>query len=606
MVFNVKIGNFTTFMIYIVFLLENNARSSLLNTEPLSQVSECAVRIIEQLPWAVFKTSIFAEKDNSTLMTEILRMINVPVVINSTELSKYKGTDIRVRSNLVIIIRYSHGTIDSLLGQTLWNGATKFILLGKEQYQLAESFKEFWMRRVVNVFALAENTHGVGLYSFSPYQYNNCSSTTPILLDTCINGTFIKEQFKIINEEGRIKNLNQCPVNTSAVPVKPAVIFCKGCNNSKDIDGIEVRIVKVIGEKLNITFTFSEPKDGLNWGAIHPPKGVVGEIYNRVSDFGIGLLSPVPDRYISLDVSNFIHGKECVTFAVPAGAGNDRLWWIKSITGALKPREWLYIILSLMVTAFVIHIGSKFTPMETFMYTTASVIGYSVKMPKNLRIKVVTMFLIFFSITITNIYKASLGREMTVPHKPAEINTFKQLLDSNLDLMGDSAMVKSMEEYRSEPIYTELANRYTITSGEVEIHLYKMLQDQKFAYLCEEINFLYLALIDPVIRGKIHIIDDCVRLYFPVILMQKNSPFTHTSNVIITRLFESGIIKHWRSLFVHPLENSPNRFKPVELKRSFGSLVILLGGLILATIAFFIELFLGYRKSRVPVKKLKL
>lgn len=560
--------------------------------DPVSELSQCVVRISEGIP-GILKISVIAPKTNSSFITEFLRRVHTPVVLSSAEIHKYSWSEDWVCSNVVIIIHQENMDIDSVLSQVLWNGRTKFLLLCGERCKMDEYFREFWRIRVVNVFALKEEEAGIHLYSYTPFQVGNCSSVTPVLLDSCVNGSF-KRGVRNICEERSVTNVYQCPVNVSVVNVKPSVIFPrKDVNSSKDADGIEVRLVKTIGEKMNFTPTFSVPQDGYTWGSVYPLQGVIGELYTRQSDFGIGLLSATTERYQHLELSRFFQGRECLTFVVPVGAGSDDFLWIKNITSDLQPMEWILIFTSFLCFTIAIWAGSNLQPAAAFIYTFATFLGQSVQIPKIRTVKLLTSLWLFFSLIIINIYQAALGREITVPLKRPEIKTLRELLDSDLRLLGQPFIRHNVRQYK-EPLYLELANNFIETHELYEEIIRRMLYNRKIAYTSHDSIFWYFALTLPNSREKLRLLGDCIKVYYPYVYMQRNSPFKKRVDKIISRVFEAGINQRWRSEILHAIPVKTIGFKPVSLMRSLGIFTVLAGGHTLACIAFLVEFTMGF------------
>lgn len=565
------------------------------NVQEKSKLAECIVKIIEHLP-RILKMSIITSKERYELLTEILNRIRVPVCINVIE-KRVEGLEIRNLNDFVLILR-DDPEVSTILEGSLWDRNTKFLFLCNADREMENIFRIFWRHNVINAYALLNTSGRVELYSFLPFQ-SDCRTTKPILLDKWVGDFFEDDGLMMMNEEVRIKNMNKCQVKVSVVDVKPMAFFPKGCrcNSSRIVTGFEASYIKLFAEKMNFSALYSFPQDGQGWGRISPPGGVVGEVYNKVSDIGFGLIAPLLERYENLDLSRNYHGTECITFAVPSGSGKRPLSWLNKISGH-KTIPWLFILISLLTVTVVFWLGSNITLTSSLFYIYTVCVSQTVKPPKKPVLRRLMAFWIIFSRITADLYEASLGSQITVPLDPPEIETYRQLVDSDLRFLGLKNMREVLSANRENIAIMEVLQKLQHTEIDIDAAVDQMARIRQIAYIRHKSTFTYHILENSKAKGNIRILKECAYEYYPVFALQRNSPLANRLNQLLTIIFESGIGSYWKSSFIYEERESELHFKPFDVKQSVGIFTVLLTGLSIALAIFLAEMGTGFAKRR--------
>ncbi|EEB15704.1 hypothetical protein Phum_PHUM380900 [Pediculus humanus corporis] len=212
-------------------------------------------------------------------------------------------------------------------------------------------------------------------------------------------------------------------------------------------------------------------------------------------------------------------GKECITYGVPKGAGSD-----------------------------------------IFLYECSSCLGLPVNIPHYEFFRIAVITWILFSFIITVAYKSSISSKLTVPQDDPEIQSFEELIRSPLQLTGYNNMYRLLEYNGSEPTIKKMAQKFQITDFNIEKAVTYISTERKIAYMGHTSMFLYYALINPLAKGNIYVMTDCILSYYPSVMLKKHSPFLIQLDMLVNRLKESGITSKWRSEYIFKIPPPPRTF----------------------------------------------
>ncbi|KAK6630514.1 hypothetical protein RUM43_014499 [Polyplax serrata] len=591
--------NFSFFLLFA--LAETEAFKFSVETherERVEGITDCVCQIAVIL--GASKLAVWFSPEQSDIISELVKKMTLPVILNAGEWHKDEGLDERSPTQMVAVFHYSNAQL--LLNGTLWNANTRFIIVGRGTGDVQSDFGAFWKSKVVNVFHLVETEGGVEVYSFLPYTKGDCDAETTLLVDKYLvtRGSFVNGG-SALNDSFRIKNMNRCPVNVTIVDLSPVTIFTDeyGNNSSSRLGGIEGNLLHEVATRLNFNATYATALDGIGWGWIRPsPSGAVGEVYTGRSDFATGLLAPTIERYEALDLSMPYSGRECITYGVPKGAGVRTPDWITILTFEYTPITWFLIFLSCIFLFCVFYTMNKysktklfFRTSDIFLYQFSSCLGLPIKIPNYLFIRLTVLTWIIFTFVTTVAYKSSISSKLTVPKEVPDINTFDELLRSHLQLTGYNNMFRLLQYNGSEPVIKKMEERFKITDFDIKYAIDLIARERKIAYVRHTSSFLYYSLMNPNSKGKIHVMTDCILSYHPIIVTKKHSPFSYRLNQLISWLLESGITNKWRSNFIYDIPYAPFPFHKLALHHMYGVFCILLTGYTVGLIAFMLEIF---------------
>lgn len=569
-------------------------------------MSECLIYIFNK--YFINSTKIFLQFSNqeSSLLADLTRSIDLPIVINLEE-KETEGIDKRIPNNVIVS---ESNDILKCINESKWTPTTQFLIITNEsqtELKMIDIFQQFWDSNIVNVLLLAPKNVEIHIYTFIPFNPHDCAIHKPVLLAKWVSGR-ITPATKLIQKE-RVANLNGCTLNATVIGIPPMILFpnSSSTNGSESVSGIEGFTLMEISKKLNFKLNLALPKDNKGWGRLKPiPHGAVGDVLLKKSHFACGRLADNPDRYKYLDMSVPIScRKECLTWVTPIGAKKSLPGWVALYVKGFSNTVWCLIIATFVSAACTFRLLSKaYEPkgtqfsgtIKTIFSTIKLSLGASVQNPESSVLKLFFLAWLLYCFIIITAYQALIGSKLTVPHKPLNIETFKDLLESDLHISGVMSIFKSLTYGREEKEIKDIEKRiedvgfeYNNIQKFFKRDMENLILRVNTAYLWSSTTVLYNTLLYPKAKGLVHILKECLYKYYAVMLLQKNCPFTPKVNRIIRALFESGIICKWRSQYAYDTPQLEPEVEKLTLNRMIGAFVILGTGLGIAFVAFLAE-----------------
>jgi len=280
-----------------------------------------------------------------------------------------------------------------------------------------------------------------------------------------------------------------CQFNVSALTVPPASFFL----TESEVSGFEAILFKSVAEYLNLNVTFINGYE--NVGAADPPTGVLGDVVLGKSIAAMGGFYSFASRFQFLDLHQSCYETR-LTWAVPSHAGKQHPTWFVILVTEFSPIVWLFLLitlLSLVVYSMLAKWEEKKASFWIF-YAIALLLG----VPQRERVcRIVIIASTFLGFVITSHYQTVMSSKLTVPAKIPEITSGKDLLESNLELLGlPSIKVILSDVINGNPgdqITTEILKRYKVQAVTTMDALVKIATDRNLAYSRTGENLEYLA-----------------------------------------------------------------------------------------------------------------
>lgn len=569
-----------------------------------SAASKCIIQILSSYFKLAQKIAIHFSFNSENVATSILQSVDVPVIMNALEYRRTIGIERGMSVDLIIILS-ELADLAKILRTTLWYGDTFFLIVLNSTDDLNIAFDTFWENRIVNVFAFIQNMEELNIYTFLPYSSKKCGVGEPFIIDTWKNNIFVTGNISQIQDKERIKNMNGCPVNVTFVDVKPFIIFedeCD-CNGTKHADGVEGKMMTEVTKILNFNASYYLPRDGQIWGYIRPtPGGAVGEVFTKKSEFTIGMLGPVMERYENLDFSIPYTPMECVTFGVPKGMREKQKVWISFLLSEFSKDIWAVLFCSVIITVVVFwvidEIQNQFpNHIRLLFYVISIILGTPMRSPTTKALKILFLTWAWISFILMSAYQGSLSSKLTAPTSDKDIETFEQLLESKLILTGYPNMYTTLSVNKNDSNFEKMLRRFVITNRTVENAIESMTSKRDLAYIRHISTFLYYSYLHEDTQRAVNVLKDCLYVYYPTFMMKKYSPYTNQVNKIIDRLFRGGIIKHWTSHYLFRFPDKSNPVVKLTLAKLKGIFFFLLGGMLVSFLIFLIECCCNKRRN---------
>lgn len=226
---------------------------------------------------------------------------------------------------------------------------------------------------------------------------------------------------------------------------------------------------------------------------------------------------------------------------------------------------------------------------KVILYAFRSSLGSFVKVPKSLRLKIVFMTWIWYTFVISSLYQSSLGSKLTVPLRSENINTFKDLLESDLEFTGSLGGFRLVIQGNQTDEVKAITDRFKETDYSLSEAIEKIINDRNIAYMKDSTTFMYNALKNPKAKGYIHYMKQCAHKFWAVIVLPKNSILTKKISSIIRKLFEAGLICKWRRRYLEDVPQLPPEVVQLTLGHLRGCFIVFCMGNVMAFLVFLAE-----------------
>lgn len=604
-------------IILILLLIEKSAQKLIVPEKTSNPISECIIYILNKYFNNSMKISIKYSNEHSTIAFETIRKIDYPIMVNADEPPKIHGIDTRTPDDVSVIINESIN-ISVFLNNTKRTPQTQFlVILTKNEaieFKMTEIFLEFWKNNIVNVLILVTDNSDIQIYTFIPYNPHDCAVHKPVLLARWTSRG-ITPRTDIIQKE-RVKNLNGCTLNASVMDIPPSIVFPNEDYKLgvQTVNGVEGSTLMELSKRMNFKLNFLTPKD---WGRIKPvPYGAIGDVFFKKSHFASGRFANTWIRYKNLDLSVPVScGIECLSWAVPMGAKKAQPQWITLLITGFGNNVWFFITIATITAIVAFRVLSKGSNIDryifngtvkTIFYIVRSSLGPSTKIPKRLYLRIIFITWLLYTFVISTAYQALLGSKLTVPFAQPNIDTLKDLLESDLQITGLLSTFKLVTDDNEDKIVKEMENRYVGANFNFREGVEKIVSGQRMGYLwTSTTTLMYTVIQHPDAKEKVHFMKQCGHIYYPTMLMQKNSPLTAKVNRIIRTLSEAGILCKWRNDYLYNIPQVDPPVQKLSLNRMIGSFVILVAGLGAALIVFVAENIQFWFSSTKNIRNIK-
>lgn len=575
---------------------------------------------------------------------------NAVDLLDETEQNIYKNCII------VVYVEKESGVIEELGGKLYllssmasWNPVARFVVsvtITNDVYNCQATakivLKELWSYKVLNAIVILKSpktqTKGndagtfrnirdqnLEIYTWFPYHdQGRCLAFHDVI------------QFDIwlMEGKGRFKNnkdlfpdkitynLHKCPITAGTFPVDFVVGPYKYLDmNDSTISespyvtydsGIEIRFIKLVAERLNVTLKFlPPPPNNEKWGNITEDgriTGLLGQIVLGKADIGFGAWPLHPKLIMVMDATKTYYR-------------DDWLWWVpcakkvprwKSITVVFLPETWITVCISIISAVVVICGLVTCEPLERGVYQNCADCASSVwatflgvSTPYMQRRTPTRMFLIswiWYSLVINIIFQTFLTSFLIEPGFQHQMNSIEEILNSKIKY-GYNEWLDGVVRHSADALTKIiLQDRMACNEGNNPPCLDWIAYHSNFSVLCSKTLIDYLLAREYVDRNGKPLICQAGGVFFPlnyVTYMEKWNPLLNRFNNMITRIFESGIHRHWLESGLHmqrvyagvtERKTTTGEYSDISLEHAQGIFAFLVPGVLLSVVIFFMEL----------------
>lgn len=473
-----------------------------------------------------------------------------------------------------------------------WNSRAKFVvaIVGPlnrllEGSLVEDVLNELWTEKTANTIVIFyyEELTTLHIYTHFPYYPPSRCGHNP-------TAVFIDQW--VVNKEGEGNfllgaplfpdkiplNFHGCPFKISTFEFEPLVTKPTLINNKRMYsEGLEIRVLELVMNAMNLSPIYRSPPENGKWGIRLENgswNGIYGEVIDHLSDVAVCGMVLDNIRSRSADFTVPHEGLE-ISWHVPCAKPFPR--WA-SLTRVFTPSLWLgffliYVIVS-VVMWMVLHIRKTakreyYMNLETcFLNLWAVILSVSASGSASNRTVLRFIFLlwVWYSLVVNTVYQTFLTSFLVDPGVQDQLNTEEELVNSDLKLGFNSYMA-----LHSDEVFTDRYKRRVICE-DIDQCVERLAVQGDLAFLISKFVGRYKASFKFLRAGGkpgfCCIKDDFSHVWM-VMYLQKGSLYLDRFNSILLRMWEAGMVDHWREEIIYTAMLAGSRESAMESDPNF-------------------------------------
>lgn len=486
-----------------------------------------------------------------------------------------------------------------------------------ENYQESDAaaivnvFGQFWEREVLNVLFIywSFNLH---IVSYTPFGDN-------YLIHHSENDISVANLFP-----DKARDMNGHPIRISLFFEESRAIFNKSFENNQldKMAGTDGLLTQLMVRRMNATLVLVQPNDGADIGEFLPGGGTTGslaQIVNDVVDVSFNTRFLRIAQFRRLVEPTVTNGRDDICILVPkAGYASNVGNLFRSFTVPL----WISTILAVpffIVVYKVFGIGHKGDTIYSLNDVVFNVIAWTFqqscsRFPQRWVIRILIGTWALYAMLITSSYSGNLTSNLLFHRMLPDINSFKQLDQSNYPLVTYSRYTDLIQIFLNQTNYRRLKKRVKAVTQTEFLDLIDK-NDVRYAYANKyHINFKLwnTRLID----GKqiFFSMSECPVPYVVIYGMRYGNPYKRRINFILRQAQEAGFIDFWDNKDRKKISGKVSLHSggsaslvPLSVLHLQSAFYVFFMGLGLSTVCFAIEMIRKYSYLRFKLfKRLKM
>ncbi|CRK90118.1 CLUMA_CG003836, isoform A [Clunio marinus] len=456
-------------LLMLINLLSSQAENSFSSLGSFKTLSNAVVKVIEDV-WGDDQKSVnfiisINNPENiyvSSIVSDIMLQSSLnPTVGYHVETIEYLKIKQKLPklSAIVVIETFEDFTnfnkilTSDLISFSSYQGDILLLFLNGELTELNEIFNILWKKQVYNVNAIYEGTNEiVEVKTFFPFKVNNCSDTTPTLINVFENDEFKNDLENFFPD--KMKNLKKCTirVGTSNSSI-PYVFASKLPNGTYELSGRDISLIRTLSELLNFEIEFAYVgeeghliENGSSSGALKML--LEGKVDLIISDF-----------WLKANRMKFIDNcipyiSQHIAFVIPPGA---EFTAFEKYFKPLDSYTWIGLSVVFMSAFLVIYIFEKLPKVhrnfligenikEPYLNVLVAVYGGSQhKLPDRNFARSLLMVFLMFCLVMRTIYTGSLYRYLQAPITHSEAQSIDDMLERDFKFYTVSSILDLLQ-----------------------------------------------------------------------------------------------------------------------------------------------------------------
>lgn len=407
---------------------------------------------------------------------------------------------------------------------------------------VTEIFNNFWIREVLNAL-LVFWSNELKVLTYTPFA------------DDFLVHVPTKETRARVLFADKARNMNGRPLRVSLFFEESRAIFNTSFQNDQldAMAGTDGLLTQLIIRRTNATLVLIQPTDGADIGEFlknGSTTGSLAQIVNSVVDVSVNTRFLRITQFRRLVEPTVTNGRDDICILVPkAGFASNVSNLFRSFTIPL----WISSVLAVpfFILAYkLISIGSKERTIFSWKDVILNVVAWNLlqscsKFPERWVIRILIVTWAMYAMLITSSYSGNLTSNLLFRRMLPDINTFKQLDQSEFPLVTYSRYTDLIINFLNQTQYKRLKKRIkAVTQTQFQDMIDK--NDVRYAYANKyHINFkLYnTRLIDG--KQLFYSMPECPVPYVVIYAMRYGTPYKQRINFILRQAQEAGFIDFW-------------------------------------------------------------
>lgn len=527
--------------------------------------------------------TVYIEGD---LGASLLRLFEIKMLYNSQKIrflldkSKYYFI-VPEQTNASVVFR-------RLSNLSTWNPSAIFFIVAQNKTEIFEAAAKYYIQKIIVIDLSDKSTY---TYSYT------CEEHLKILyMGSWENGT----DFNIFSKKST--DWYCYTLRILAMPVAPYIYF----DNNKNLDGLEIRSLQTIQQKMGFKIKFIDGKYK-TWG-LRLPNGTYTDMFQKLqtneADAVMGMWPNNYTHFWDFDASK-PYLQDALVWLVPkaqilphwkrlAIIFPENIWLILFITVLLVPILWT--IAAKFLSAFELK---SFQNLQTSLFKSISIILVVTlpKYPKTACLRILFIIWVCTSLILVTIYQSRLLAILILPQYEDQMAEVKEILNSGIKFGGnvniralyDGTVSEIERKFYENMIICDLT--LTCPNRTAYERDFATAKSRLPAYF---LIWQYFTNADG--SPMIHVFKSTILTHYVSTVFAKGHPMFEEFNKLVVRIFESGLFLKWkddireetlRRAFLGKTYSDNSLM--LSLRHMITAFVILVIGYVLSAIVFILE-----------------
>ncbi|XP_075156006.1 uncharacterized protein LOC142229337 [Haematobia irritans] len=423
----------------------------------------------------------------------------------------------------------------------------------EEYYIIFLQIRDSWMameRELILEYCLSnywlhcnlmiQNSDGeVLIYTYFPFQENNCYGTEPVLINQFDGERYIND----VMFPNKLDNLHGCPLKLSTWEVPPFIVYQP--NDTDSLSGLEMYILHLLRDDLNFTMVAENVADVTTLEADHIE--AFDLLDKRKTNITAGFFRRTAER-------DAIATPTYVTFNLPVVAvilrRQNEYQSLEILAFPFDTTSWILLIVSSLVLMLINKFQRK--PLRSYVCSwqiVEALLGVpSFRMPERLSLRTTLMIWILSTLILRSVYQSLLFylfRTQFYREPPKSLEDLAKLGYKAICTIRSEPILDYIPEFMDKSIPLKVLNttdemeplRYLENNADKNIVAISVA-DIVYYYVQKKINAENVFLI-----LNFEINDQQISFYVP-----KHSYLIESFNKYILIFHQTGFLEYWRKM----------------------------------------------------------